>query len=230
MIPATALRLGPVMVAHAFRPMAAVGGDFLDYFELPDGMIGLYVGDVCGKGLPAALYAALVMGALRGIHKAGTPPAAVLATLNRRLLIRAMPRRYAALQYAVFDRRHHVLSLASAGMPGPFHLTADGCHPLTLAGTPPGMFPASAYDTLTLSLRPGEAVLFCTDGITEARNPQGEQYGIARLQALCAATPAASAEVVLTRVIAAVTQFSGECPWADDMAAAVLQLASDGRD
>src|ERR1700687_1386413 len=69
MLPAESLRAGAVMISHEFQPLAAVGGDFLDYFELADGRIGLYLGDVSGKGLPAALYAALAGGGLRGVHK-----------------------------------------------------------------------------------------------------------------------------------------------------------------
>jgi phosphoserine phosphatase RsbU/P len=70
MMPAESLRAGKVMISHEFQPLAAVGGDFLDYFELTDGRIGLYLGDVSGKGLPAALYAALAVGTLRGVHNA----------------------------------------------------------------------------------------------------------------------------------------------------------------
>jgi sigma-B regulation protein RsbU (phosphoserine phosphatase) len=101
-LPAESLRADAVMISHEFQPVAAVGGDFLDYFELTDGSVGLYQGDVSGKGLPAALYAALAVGTLRGVHKTGTSPHDVLATLNRRL-IRGMPQRYTAIQYAVFN-------------------------------------------------------------------------------------------------------------------------------
>ena len=69
MLPTEPLRTGAVRISHAFQPVAAVGGDFLDYFELPDGTIGLYLGDVSGKGLAAAMYAALAVGTLRGVHK-----------------------------------------------------------------------------------------------------------------------------------------------------------------
>lgn len=69
MLPAESLRAGAVMISHEFQPVAAAGGDFLDYFELTDGSVGLYLGDVSGKGLPAALYAALLVGTLRGVHK-----------------------------------------------------------------------------------------------------------------------------------------------------------------
>jgi serine phosphatase RsbU (regulator of sigma subunit) len=74
MLPAHPLREGRVTISHALEPMLEVGGDCLDYFLLSDGKIGLYVGDVSGKGLPAALYAALAVGTLRGIHKTGMPP------------------------------------------------------------------------------------------------------------------------------------------------------------
>src|SRR6266446_3941010 len=127
MMPAEPLRVGAVRISHEFQPVAAVGGDLLDYFELADGSIGLYLGDVSGKGLPAAMYAALAVGTLRGVHKTGTSPCDVLATLNRRLMIRGMPRRHAAIQYAVFDPRSHQLQIASAGMPGPLHYSAAGC-------------------------------------------------------------------------------------------------------
>src|ERR1700724_3446172 len=69
MLPPEPLRAGAVRISHHFRPVAAVGGDFLDYFELSDGCVGLYLGDVSGKGLPAAMYAALAVGTLRGVHK-----------------------------------------------------------------------------------------------------------------------------------------------------------------
>jgi sigma-B regulation protein RsbU (phosphoserine phosphatase) len=83
MLPAEPLRAGKVRISHAFQPITEVGGDFLDYFELTDGSVGLYMGDVSGKGLPAAMYAALAVGTLRGVHKTGISPGDVLSTLNR---------------------------------------------------------------------------------------------------------------------------------------------------
>jgi sigma-B regulation protein RsbU (phosphoserine phosphatase) len=71
MMPAESLRVGAVTISRQFQPITAVGGDFLDYFELTDGSIGLYLGDVSGKGLPAVRYAALAVGTLRGVHKTG---------------------------------------------------------------------------------------------------------------------------------------------------------------
>ena len=91
LLPAKGLCHESVEIAFRFTPFAEVGGDFLDFFCLPDGLIGIYLGDVVGKGLPAAMYAALVTGTLRGIHKTGTDTAAVLARLNECLLQRPLP-------------------------------------------------------------------------------------------------------------------------------------------
>jgi sigma-B regulation protein RsbU (phosphoserine phosphatase) len=222
MLPAESLQIGPVTISHEFQPMAAVGGDFLDYFKLMDGTVGLYLCDVSGKGLPAALYAALSVGTLRGVHKTGTSPSDALATFNRRLLIRGMPRRHAAIQYAVFDPGSRDLRIASAGMPGPFHLCADGCRSLELSGIPPGLFPGTRYETLTVRLSPGDSVLFCTDGITDAFDRDGEQFGVERLQKLCRDQRHLSPTELLGKVFSAVENFSRGREQHDDMAAALF--------
>lgn len=224
MMPAESLRAGGLMISHEFQPIAAVGGDFLDYFELTDGKIGLYPGDVSGKGLPAAFYAALAVGTLRGVHKTGTLPNDVLATLNRRLMIRGMPRRHTAIQYAVFDPHNHELQIASAGMPGPLHLCASGCRILEISGIPRGLFASAGYETVKLRLQPGDSVLFCTDGITDAFDRNGEQFGIERLQELCGTPRPVSPSELLGRVFAAVKNFSKEREQHDDMAAAVFHF------
>jgi phosphoserine phosphatase RsbU/P len=222
MLPTQSLCVGPVTISHGFQPLAAVGGDFLDYFQLMDGTVGLYLCDVSGKGLPAALYAALSVGTLRGVHKTGTSPSDALATFNRRLLIRGMPRRHAAIQYAVFDPRSRDLRIASAGMPGPFHLCADGCRALELSGIPPGLFPDTSYETLTVRLSPGDSVLFCTDGITDAFDRDEEQFGIERLQELCSNKRHLPPAELLSNIFSAVEDFSRGREQHDDMAAALF--------
>ena len=226
MLPTESLRAGAVMISHEFQPVAAVGGDFLDYFQLTDGSVGLYLGDVSGKGLPAALYAALAVGTLRGVHKPGTSPHDVLATLNRRLMIRGMPRRYTAIQYAVFNPHSHELQIASAGMPGPFQLSASGCRNLKLCGIPPGLFAAANFETLTLRLLAGDSVLFCTDGIPDAFNRKEEQFGIERLKEICDAPRFAAPTELLGQVFAAVENFSRGQEQQDDMAAALFHFCS----
>jgi sigma-B regulation protein RsbU (phosphoserine phosphatase) len=222
MLPAEPLRAGAVRISHEFQPVAAVGGDFLDYFELSDGSVGLYLGDVSGKGLPAAMYAALAVGTLRGVHKTGQSPCTVLSTLNRRLLVQGVPRRYSAAQYAIFDPRTAQMQVTSAGMPGPFHLSAEGCQVLKIPGLPPGLFAEAQYDVATLTLQPGDSVLFCTDGITEAFNTEDETFGISRLQSLCEKGLRIPPRELLARIFAAVETFAEGRQQYDDMAAAVF--------
>jgi phosphoserine phosphatase RsbU/P len=222
MMPAEPLRVGAVRISHAFQPVAAVGGDFLDYFEMSDGSIGLYLGDVSGKGLAAAMYAALAVGTLRGVQKTSQSPCTVLSTMNRRLLVQGVPRRYSAAQYAVFDPRTAEMRVSSAGMPGPFHLSAQGCRALEIPGLPAGLFAEAQYEMSTLTLQPGDSVLFCTDGITDAFNIQDEQFGISRLQSLCENALRIPPQELLRRIFVAVEAFTRGRQQHDDMAAAVF--------
>jgi len=226
MMPAESLHTDSVTISHEFQPMADVGGDFLDYFELSDRTVGIYLGDVSGNGLPAAMYAALAVGTLRGVHKTGLTPDSVVSLLNKRLLIRGLPRRHCALQYAVFDPTTRVMQITSAGMPAPLHLSSNGCRVLDLGGIPPGLFATAQYEASTLRLEPGDSVFFCTDGITDAFDLRGDQFGTERLQALCASkhdTPAA----LLDSIFAAIKKFALGRQQHDDMAAALFHLAPD---
>jgi len=228
MLPTEPLRCGSVKISHEFQPVAEVGGDFLDYFELTDGSIGLYLGDVSGKGLPAAMYAALAVGTIRGVHKTGLLPANVLSTLNRRLLLRGTSRRHAALQYALFDPQTREMEIASAGMPGPFHVSGRGCRLMEIQGIPPGLFdPSVTYDTSKIRIEPGDSVLFFTDGISDAFNTEGESFGLERLQRVCAASPQSPPPELLGLVFSEVERFARGQAQHDDMAAAVFRCCEE---
>ncbi len=229
MVPEKHLRVALASVASHFRPASAVGGDFLDYFVLPDGSLGIYVGDVVGKGLPAALYAALAIGTLRGIHKNGESPANVLQLMNRRLRLSAMRGRFCVVQYAVFDPATRLLRYANSGLPGPIHITARGCRELRHGGLPVGMFESSCYQQKSLQLAPGDAVLFMTDGLTEVMRHDESQFGIDALREICAQNHRTSPETLLQRIFAAADEFAAGHPQNDDMTAAVLQLDGHGR-
>jgi phosphoserine phosphatase RsbU/P len=160
-------------IAFRFIPFYGVGGDFADFFRLPDGVIGIYMGDVVGKGLPAAMYSALVMGTLRGIHKTGTDPARVLSLLNERLAQRPIPGRFCSSLYALFDPATRELIFSNAGMPLPLLASAAGCRELGEGGLPSGMFPGASYIRHVACLEPGDCVLFATDGLHELRDSAG---------------------------------------------------------
>src|SRR5580658_4611347 len=103
LLPTQELRHESVEIVFRFIPFSEVGGDFVDFFHLPDGLIGIYLGDVVGKGLSAAMFAALVMGTLRGIHKTGTDTARVLSLLNERILQRPIMGSFCSTLYAIFN-------------------------------------------------------------------------------------------------------------------------------
>ena len=225
MLPGEPLRTDCVTISHEFQPVAEVGGDYLDYFLLPDGTIGLYLGDVSGKGLPAALYAALAVGTLRGVHKTGQAPARVLSVLNERLLLRGIPGRHSAIQYAIVDSLRAQMRIVSAGMPGPLLIRDGECRALQLAGIPPGLFGGITYDEYTLNLVPGDSVLFCTDGLTDARNIHGQEFELEGLKDVCRRHAGDSPIDLLNHVFSTIQEFSKDCRQWDDMTAAVLHFA-----
>ena len=224
-LPSQPLHIGGVLISHEFQPVTEVGGDYLDYFELSDGSIGLYVGDVSGKGLPAALYAALAVGTLRGVHKTGQTTSRVLSVLNERLHLRGIPGRHTALQYAVFFPTTREMHISSAGMPGPLLIRDGHCRALQVAGIPPGLFPGVQYDDFLLKLEHGDSLLFCSDGLTEARDAEDEEFGVERLQELCARNAGASPLDLLEQVFGGIQTFSRDMRQWDDMTAAVFHYA-----
>jgi phosphoserine phosphatase RsbU/P len=182
LLPAGPLQGSTFEIAYRFSPYAGVGGDFADFFELPDGKVGLYIGDVVGKGLPAALYAALVMGLLRGLHKTGAETADSLALLNKRMLVRPVTGRYATTLYATFDPASRQLTFSNAGMPQPLLVSEAGCMPLGEGGLPSGIFPGASYERHSIQLYPGDAVLFASDGLHELRDSNDKDFAWQRLQ------------------------------------------------
>ena len=223
LLPREPLRDANFEVTYLVRSFSEVGGDFLDYFLLSDGKVGIYLGDVVGKGLPAAMYAALAAGGMRAIHKTGENPSAVLELFNRRLRVRPVPGRYCATQYAVFDPATLVLHLANAGLPLPLHLSAAGCCTVGDGGLPSGLFDGATYEQYTIPLSPGDAVLFTTDGLSEAKGRDGEPLDMPRLIDLCAMLDYGSPDVFVRSVFDSIEEFTGSNP-SDDMTAAVLKV------
>ena len=213
-------------IAFRFMPFSEVGGDFLDFFCLPDGFIGIYLGDVVGKGLPAAMYAALVTGTLRGIHKTGTDTAGVLARLNERLLQRPLPGRFCSTLYALFNPATRELIFSNAGMPKPLLVSGTTCRPLGEGGLPSGMFPGAAYERHAFQLRPGDCVLFATDGLHELLNPDGVEFCTVQMETVWAKCGHKSATESADFVFDHQAAFSNGIAPHDDVTAVVLKVLS----
>ncbi len=224
LLPMTGLCHQSVEIAFRFMPFSEVGGDFVDFFLLPDGLIGIYLGDVVGKGLSAAMFAALVMGTLRGIHKTGTDTALVLSLLNHRLLQRPILGRFCSTLYAVFNPTTRELIFSNAGMPLPLLVSGRACQQLGEGGWPSGLFPGATYGRYVVQLGLGDSVLFATDGLHELRNRDGVEFCTTQMEEVWAQcqhrSAIESADFIFDRQVA----FSdGNIPH-DDIAAVVLKV------
>jgi phosphoserine phosphatase RsbU/P len=211
-------------IAFRFVPFSEVGGDFLDFFHLPNGFIGIYVGDVVGKGLPAAMYAALVTGTLRGIHKSGTDTASVLARLNERLLQRPLPGRFCSTLYALFNPVTRELIFSNAGMPLPLLVSGTECQQLGEGGLPAGMFPGAAYGRHAVQLDHGDCVLFATDGLHELLSPDGVEFSTTQMEHVWAQCGHKSATEAADFVFAHQVAFSNGIAPHDDITVVVLKV------
>jgi sigma-B regulation protein RsbU (phosphoserine phosphatase) len=116
------------------------------------------------------------------------------------------------------------MTLASAGMPGPLHFSATGCRILELSGIPPGLFPGSDYEAVTVTLPPGDSIVCCSDGITEAQNARYEDFGIERLIEICSAGNHLSPAELPAGIFCSVHNFTQAIRQHDDMAATIFKL------
>ena len=168
------------------QPAREVGGDFYDFHFLSEGRLGLVVGDATGKGVPAALVMTGVCAFLGGVATASgsSSPGEVLAQVNEALLARIAPNMLVTCFYAILDPESGSLTYANAGHSLPCCRRQDAATDLSARGMPLGLMPKMSYEEKETILGPGEGVLFYTDGLIEAHNPQGEMFGTPRLRKL----------------------------------------------
>jgi serine phosphatase RsbU (regulator of sigma subunit) len=169
-----------------FQPARDVGGDFYDFFDLGDGQVGLAVGDATGKGMPAAIAVTASCSMLRAVAQAlgSSSPGEVLARVNETLLTRIPPNMFITCFYAILDPESGHLVYANAGHNLPCCCHEDATTDLSARGMPLGLMPGMSYEEKETVVVPGESVLFYTDGLIEAHNPQGEMFGTPRLRGL----------------------------------------------
>lgn len=176
-------------VGTYYQPARAVGGDFYDFVDLPDGRLALVIGDVTDKGVPAAL----VMASTRAILRAGaqrfTSPGAILEYANDLLCPDIPPNMFVTCLYVVLDPNTGRLQFANAGHDLPYRKSATGVEELRATGMPLGLMPGMHYDEREIMLEPDDTVLFYTDGLVEAHNPQREMFGFPHLKALLEVHP-----------------------------------------
>jgi len=224
LLPTGAMHDEAFQIAFRYIPFSEVGGDFADFFRLPDGSIGIYLGDVVGKGLPAAMYGSLVMGALRGIRKTGADTASVLGLLNERLMQRPLEGRFCSTLYALFHPVTRELTFSNAGLPLPLLVSETTCRLLGEGGLPSGLLPEATYCQHTVRLSSGDSVLFATDGLHESRNPEGDEFWHAEMSEAWAQCGGKSAAESLDYLFDSLHAFSQGGGQDDDVTAIVLTI------
>ncbi len=168
------------------QPAREVGGDFYDFHHLSEGRVGLVVGDATGKGVPAALVMTGVCAFLGGVATASgsSSPGEVLSRVNEALLARIPPNMFVTCFYAILEPNSGSLTYANAGHNLPCCCHEHAATDLSARGMPLGLMPGMSYEEKETIVVPGESVLFYTDGLIEAHNPQGEMFGTPRLRGL----------------------------------------------
>jgi PAS domain S-box-containing protein len=186
-LPKSAPELGSYQIAAYYRPAREVGGDFYDFLELEDGRLGLVVGDASGKGIPAAMVMANTRSVLRTIAQGGDiAPGQVLEEANEILYPDIPPNMFVTCFYGVLDPSRDTFTYANAGHDLPYLRRNGDAQELRARGMPLGLMPGMSYEQKEVVVDAGESVLFYSDGLVEAHDPEGEMFGFPRLRALVA--------------------------------------------
>ncbi|MGD0202108.1 MAG: SpoIIE family protein phosphatase [Bryobacteraceae bacterium] len=194
-----------------------VGGDYYDFLPYPDGRVGIVIGDVAGKGMPAALLMTSLQAKVQALAEAPGDPADFVARLNRSLATTCPSNRFVTLCYALIDPQTGEVSFCNAGHNPPLLFRRDGeVGQLEGGGPVLGILPAMSYECCHTRMEPGDFVLFYSDGVTEACNPAGEEFQDRLLEVACGLRDHPAADIV-SAVHQAVTAWIAGQPPADDI-------------
>jgi phosphoserine phosphatase RsbU/P len=207
------------------RQVRALGGDCYDFVPLPHNRLALAVGDASGKGLAAALMISNVQSSLRTAASfTGNDMSATLRAVNRQVYGSSLADRYATLFYGVFDGATRTLEYVNAGHNPPLVIRRDGSITwLETGGVPLGIFPDSTYEQAAVQLNPGDLVIAYTDGLIEAVNPAGEEWGVEGLRKAAAESVTQCPEQIVQQIFTSMDEFSRACP-TDDATVLVLRV------
>ena len=207
-----------------------VGGDFYDVIRLEDGQVGLAIADVSDKGVPAALFMMSSRTLLKGAAIGSPDPGDALREVNELLYDENESLMFVTVLYSIYDPASGALTYASGGHDAPLLVRSDGTSallPLT-GGVALGIVSDVRFHSRTVQLEPGDTVVFYTDGVTEAMNGDGEQFGVPRMSEVYEATPPQDAEGAAKATFDAVRDFVGDTPQSDDITCLALHRSAAG--
>jgi hypothetical protein len=224
MLPGGTFRAGDVEICGMTRPANTVGGDFYDVLPLPDGRIIVTLGDVAGKGSPAALLMALLLAVLRTLVDEQLEAPALVARLNAQICRHAPASRFITLFYAVYSPSTGALTYVNAGQNPPLLRRRDGRYErLGGTGVALGMFEGSVFGAVDTTLHAGEMLMLYSDGITEAENPDGQPFEEIGLELVVERHANDEPAEIGARVLRAVEAHARGSRFTDDLTILVLK-------
>ncbi len=227
MLPSGTYRAADIEICGVTRPANTVGGDFYDVLPLRDGRVIVTLGDVAGKGSPAALLMALLLAVLRTLVDEELDAPALAARLNTQICRHSPASRFITLFYGVYSPSSGALTYVNAGQTPPLLRRCDGGYErLGSTGVALGMFEGSVFGATETRIEPGEMLVLYSDGITEAEDPAGVPFEESGLEAVLEQAAGADAAETGTRVLAAVAAHARDSRFVDDLTVLVLKRAS----
>ncbi len=218
---------GGFSLAAYTSPSRTVGGDFYDYFAIDDGRAGLVIADASGNGMPAAMLIAQMQAILKSGVGNGDTVVRTLENLNSHLERNTAAHYFATLFYGIYDQRTGCLEYSNAGHDFPMLVRAGGgTEALESTGPALGVLPVYGHETETVRVGPGDIVLFYTDGITDAMNSNGDNYGELRLRNLLVRNRARSPREIIDLIKDDLAEFCGAGSPADDRTLMVFKVDS----
>ena len=214
-------------VAAKFKPARAIGGDLYDFVNYSLDHMGMVIGDVSGKGAPAAIYAALVSGILRSHAPIEPGPAEMLRAVNFSLGERRIEGQFVSLIYAVWDDRNRSLKIANSGLPRPLYVHDGKIEVIEATGLPLGLFDDAEYDEFTFKAKPGDMFVFFSDGIMDARNKAGDMFGRHRTEAVIVGCAEISADCVVKSLFKAAAEHAGGEEAFDDETVVAIKVKGE---
>jgi sigma-B regulation protein RsbU (phosphoserine phosphatase) len=230
MLPSGVRTAGDATVCGVTRPANTVGGDFYDVIPLPDGRLALAIGDVAGKGSPAALLMALLLAMLRTLVDEGLETSRLIERLNAQVAKHSPASRFITFFFGLYDPASGALDYVNAGHLPPVIRRADGRFEritgATGSGLALGMFEEAKYATNQTRIEPGDLLLLYTDGITEAENPAGRAFEEPGLESVLAQSWSSDVLEIGRTILSAVEYYAAEARLQDDLTALVLKRSS----
>jgi phosphoserine phosphatase RsbU/P len=219
-----------VDIAWHFDPARELGGDVYEFLAPDASTLVVALGDVSGKGVPAALYGTFVGEVIRGrtfrrrFLAEQWSPSAVLNSINRIMHERQLEEYYCTLCYAVFDLKRRTATLSNSGLPFPIRASADSISQIDLPGLPLGSFASSTYDEVSLDLAANDLYVFCSDGIFETWNPAGQEFGAEGIIKAVSQTRDKPAREIVNAVFGAMQAWRGDGEQTDDQTVVVVRI------